>query len=60
VTPVGLTQHPDQERPQRPIFLAVDQQRRRSPSVAPVDEVDALPPEDRLGAAGRRDNGRPI
>src|SRR4249919_554526 len=34
--------------------------RRRSRSVAPVDEMHALPPEYRLGAGGRRDDGRPI
>jgi len=41
--------------------LAV-RRRLRGPltSVAPIDEVHALPPEDRLGASGRRDDGRLI
>ena len=42
------------------LALAVDQQLGEAASVAPVDEVHALPPEDRLGAAGRRDDGRLI
>ena len=56
----GLRQHADEHRPERPILLAVDQEFGEGPSVAPVDEIHALPPEDRLGASGRRDDGRLI
>src|SRR4029450_6814143 len=47
-------------RPERRILLSRSGARRRPRSVAPGDEVHAFPPEHRLGAAGRRDDGRPI
>jgi hypothetical protein len=59
-SPLGLPQHLDEHRPERPVLLAVDQELGEAASVPPVDEVHALPPQDRLGASGRRDDGRLI
>lgn len=44
---VGLPQHPDQHRPERPIILAVDQRWAKSyGSAGPPELADSLDPAD--------------